>query len=183
MTKYEIIYEALQEKVNNNEIDITFAEEVNVLAYEKYKDDIDKKYTYKNISSNEIDKFYKDLDIVFNSNSSKHDISRKDVLKCIKIIKCNNKFIGYIGFSYFNEDNRKYLGLSNFAIIPKYQRMGHGTNIINDIIEQYKNKYDEIYCWVSKDNKNAISFYKKIANVTNKLNKDNMYYVELYKKK
>ena len=36
MTKYEIIYEALQEKVNNNEIDINFAEEVNDLAYEDY---------------------------------------------------------------------------------------------------------------------------------------------------
>lgn len=36
MGKYEIIYEALQEAVNNNDISLEFAESVNDLAYNKY---------------------------------------------------------------------------------------------------------------------------------------------------
>ena len=59
--------------------------------------------------------------------------------------------------------------------------MGHGTNIINDIIEE-TNDYDEIYCWVEKDNTKAIMFYQRIADVNNVLFKDKYYYVCLYKK-
>ena len=36
MTKYELIFESLQEKINNNEISYEFAESVNELAYNKY---------------------------------------------------------------------------------------------------------------------------------------------------
>ena len=36
MDEYELIYEALQEAIDNDEIDIEFAEAVNDLAYDKY---------------------------------------------------------------------------------------------------------------------------------------------------
>lgn len=79
----------------------------------------------------------------------------------------------------------KYLGISNFMILPEYQRSGHGANVIKDIINKNKSDRDEIFCYVQKDNKKGINFYKKIAKVD--MSKtfgedDDLYFVSLYKK-
>lgn len=137
-------------------------------------------YKYDKITDSKgVNDFYKAMQRCFNIKS---DMDEKDVRKSMKVIKLDNKIIGYIGFSRYTIKNKKYLGFGNFMILPEYQRSGYGTSVINDIIEQNKEKYDEIYCYVSKDNTKAINFYKKIAKVGTTLNEDTQYYVCLYKK-
>ena len=138
-------------------------------------------YKYRKLTgSNDIDEFFK-----YNKELLNDDTRNKEIIdKCnIKKIYFRNKFIGYIGLTSYhsNKDNMNYLGIRNFMILPEYQKMGHGTNIINDIVEKNKEKYNEIFCWVEKDNAEAIKFYQKIADVdTRNLIKNKLYYVRFY---
>lgn len=98
----------------------------------------------------------------------------------MQMIKYKGSLVGYIGFSRYKEGKKKYLGIGNFMILKKYQRNGMGSKVISDIINRYKDNYDEIYCYVDKDNKKAIKFYKNIGHVnTGNLTKYG-YYVSLY---
>lgn len=150
-----------------NELYIEESNKKSNYIYEKLKD------------SKDVEDFYKTFQKVFNEKS---DMSEKDVRKDMKSIKFNDMVIGYIGFSYYNQDNKKYLGFGNFIIKPEYQRLGYGINVINDIVEKNKDHYDEIYCYVDKTNVNAIKFYKKIANVDTKNLTKYGYYVCIYSK-
>lgn len=138
-------------------------------------------YKYRKLTgSNDIDEFFK-----YNKELLNDDTRNKEIIdKCnIKKIYFRNKFIGYIGLTSYhsNKDNMNYLRIRNFMILPEYQKMGHGTNIINDIVEKNKEKYNEIFCWVEKDNAEAIKFYQKIADVdTRNLIKNKLYYVRFY---
>ena len=75
-----------------------------------------------------------------------------------KLIKYKGDLVGYSGFSRFKESKKKYLGIGNFMILKRYQRSGMGSKVISDIIDRYKDNYDEIYCYVDKNNTNAIAF-------------------------
>lgn len=117
-------------------------EEMNVLM-----ESVDS-YSYKKIKTDEEIKMFHSYDKeVFNA---KKNMDKNMVIKSIQQIFFNNELIGYIGFSRFNEDGKKYLGIGDFMVIPKYQSSGHGTKIIKDIIERNKDEYDEIYCYVEK---------------------------------
>lgn len=97
-----------------------------------------------------------------------------------KRIYLNNKLIGYIAFSFY--EDIKALGIGDFEIIDK--RKGYGSFVVKDIIAKYKNEYDLIYCFVDKDNIGAIEFYKKVGKVCfDKINDKNQYYVILYENK
>jgi len=137
-------------------------------------------YRYENINSiNEISDFLKVMKDVFDEDS---DMSESAIKKSMKSIYFKNKLIGYVGFSEYNIKGKKYLGIGNFIILPKYQRQGYGTDVIEDIIRTNKDNYDEIYCYVDKDNKKAIRFYDKIAKINKKhLNENGYFYVSLYK--
>ena len=140
------------------------------------EESVDGRYKYSKLSSTkDISLFKNNMKIVFNDN----DVTDKTI-KSMKKIEYDNEIIGYIGFSYYNENNKKYLGIGNFMVLPKYQNMGHGSKIIFDIIGRNKNKYDEIYCFVEKNNNKAMSLYKKIGQVSSKPNDDGYYYVVLY---
>jgi adenylate kinase family enzyme len=62
------------------------------------------------------------------------------------------------------------------------QGKGHGTKIINDIVETKKNEYDLIYCFVDADNAGAIRLYKKLGTVYDEdgPNDNGQYYVTFY---
>lgn len=140
------------------------------------EESVDGRYKYSKLSSTkDISLFKNNMKIVFNDN----DVTDKTI-KSMKKIEYDNEIIGYIGFSYYNENNKKYLGIGNFMVLPKYQNMGHGSKIIFDIIGRNKNKYDEIYCFVEKNNNKAMSLYKKIGQISSKPNDDGYYYVVLY---
>lgn len=140
----------------------------------------DSEYSYSSLSSSkDIADFNKNMQIVFRS---KNDMSKEKTHKSMKAIKFNGEIIGYIGFSHYNIDGKKYLGIGNFMIIPRYQSSGHGTKIIKDLIDRYKDTYDEIYCYVEKENTKAIQFYKRIADVNTKNLTKYGYYVCLYRK-
>lgn len=140
----------------------------------------DSEYSYSSLSSSkDIADFNKNMQIVFRS---KNDMSKEKTHKSMKAIKFNGEIIGYIGFSHYNIDGKKYLGIGNFMIIPRYQSSGHGTKVIKDLIDRYKDTYDEIYCYVEKENTKAIQFYKRIADVNTKNLTKYGYYVCLYRK-
>jgi ribosomal protein S18 acetylase RimI-like enzyme len=50
--------------------------------------------------------------------------------------------------------------LYNFAVTPKYRRQGQGTRFLNWIVENF-NKDLDLYLFVRKDNRVAISLYRK----------------------
>ena len=150
--------------------------------YESYIEEYkkDSEYSYSSLSSSkDIADFNRNMQIVF---KSKNDMSKEKTHKSMKAIKFNGEINGYIGFSRYNIDGKKYLGIGNFMIIPRYQSSGHGTKVIKDLIDKYKDTYDEIYCYVEKENKNAIRFYKRIADVNTKNLTKYGYYVTLYRK-
>lgn len=81
----------------------------------------------------------------------------------IKEIHFEGKLAGYIGFSEYEEDGHKCLGIGNFMIIERGK--GLGSAVIQDLIKKYKNQYDLIYCFVDAKNDGAIRFYKKLGKV------------------
>lgn len=134
-------------------------------------------FSYSGINtSTEKSEFKRNFREVFKEDPTESSINY------MQMIKYKGDLVGYIGFSRFKEGKKKYLGIGNFMILKRYQRSGMGSKVISDIIDRYKDNYDEIYCYVDKDNTNAIAFYKKIA----KVNTDNLtkygYYVTLYSK-
>ena len=137
-------------------------------------------YNMKPLKEDQMKEYYKWFKVVF--NGTKDSITEKET-KSTKVIYYNNEIIGYVAFSRYRDGNEKYLGLGNFMIIPKYQRSGHGANVVKYIVDKYKDTYDLIYCWVDRSNTNAVNFYKKIAKVnTNTQSNPDQYYVEFYRK-
>lgn len=137
-------------------------------------------YNMKPLKPEQMKEYYKWFKVVF--NGTKDSITEKET-KSTKVIYYNNEIIGYVAFSRYKDGNERYLGLGNFMIIPKYQRSGHGANVVKYIIDKYKDTYDLIYCWVDRSNTNAVNFYKKIAKVNmNTQSNPDQYYVEFYRK-
>lgn len=138
----------------------------------------DSEYQYTPLNESDIDDFIKDMNKAFHMRYNRKEAEH--VRKDMKAIKQGDTIIGYVGFSYYNQDGKKYIGLGNFMIKPEYQGKGYGRSVIKDIIA--KNDCDEIYCYVDKKNTTAINFYKKIGTVdTDHLTKYG-YYVTLYSK-
>ncbi len=108
------------------------------------------------------------------------NMSASDIKSSIKEIYIDEKLIGYIGFSEYEEDDIKMLGIGNFMVIERGQ--GYGTKIINDVVETNKDKYDLIYCFVDADNVGAIKLYKKLGSVYDEdgPNDNGQYYVTFY---
>lgn len=138
----------------------------------------DSEYQYTPVKESDMDDFIKDMNNAFHMRYDRKEAER--VRKDMKAIKRGDTIVGYVGFSHYKQDGKKYLGLGNFMIKPEYQGKGCGRSVIKDIIA--KNDCDEIYCYVDKKNTAAISFYKKIGTVdTDHLTKYG-YYVTLYSK-
>ena len=110
------------------------------------------------------------------------DLSLEEVSKNLKEIYEKDLLVGYAHFTKYHQDKKDYLGLSNFIILPSLQQKGYGTRIIKDLILHNNDTYDDIYCWVSKDNIKAINFYKTIGPISKNLHED-LIYVTLYKKR
>lgn len=138
----------------------------------------DSEYQYTPVKESDMDDFIKDMNKAFHIRYDRKEAEH--VRKDMKAIKRGDTIVGYVGFSHYKQDGKKYIGLGNFMIKPEYQGKGYGRSVIKDIIA--KNDCDEIYCYVDKKNTAAISFYKKIGTVdTDHLTKYG-YYVTLYSK-
>lgn len=138
----------------------------------------DSEYQYTPVKESDMDDFIKDMNKAFHMRYDRKEAEH--VRKDMKAIKHGDTVIGYVGFSHYKHDGKKYIGLGNFMIKPEYQGKGYRRSVIKDIIA--KNDCDEIYCYVDKKNTAAISFYKKIGTVdTDHLTKYG-YYVTLYSK-
>lgn len=108
------------------------------------------------------------------------NMNASDIKSSIKEIYIDEKLIGYIGFSEYNDGDVKMLSIGNFMIIERGQ--GYGTKVINDVVETNKDKYDLIYCFVDADNAGAIKLYKKLGSVYDEdgPNDNGQYYVTFY---
>lgn len=101
-----------------------------------------------------------------------------------KEIYKNNKLIGYIGLEEYkgqpDDDFNKALGISDFMTLERGK--GYGTEVIKDLVDSNKDKYDLIYCFVDADNKGAINLYKMLGKVYDEEgpNDNNQYYVTFW---
>lgn len=121
--------------------------------------------------------------------STKESVEPKD--KFFKVKK-NGKEIGKYGLSFY--DDIKAVGIGDLEVYPEFRNKGYGTKIIKDIVNRYKNDYDKIYCFVDKDNKDAIRLYKRLGKVSDEVtysqkisdyeykNTNGQHYVEFYNK-
>ena len=128
---------------------------------------------YANVK--DVPKFKKYDNEILGSYSNMTD---SEIRKSIKEIYLDGKHVGYIGFSEYNDGDKKCLGIGNFMIFDRGQ--GIGTKIIEDVVSKNKKEYDLIYCYVEKDNDGAIRFYKRLGKVYNNLNSKNEHLVTFY---
>ena len=163
----------IEKEFNGNQYLMTTRKKDKVIT-----ENADPEYQYTPVKESDIDEFIKDMNKAFHMKYDRKEAEH--VRKDMKAIKRGDMIIGYVGFSHYKQDGKKYIGLGNFMIKPEYQGKGYGRSVIKDIIA--KNDCDEIYCYVDKKNTAAISFYKKIGTVdTDHLTKYG-YYVTLYSK-
>lgn len=125
----------------------------------------------------DIDTFKKDAKRILGSYG---ELSDKKIHETIKEIYIGNELVGYIGLSEYKQGACKSLGIGNFMILERDK--GYGTKVIKDIIKNNKDKYDLIYCFVEKDNKGAIRFYKRVGKVYDEdgPNDNDEYYVTFW---
>lgn len=101
-----------------------------------------------------------------------------------KEIYKDGKLIGYIGLEEYEglpgDDFNKALGIGDFMILERGK--GYGTEVIKDLVNSNKDKYDLIYCFVDADNKGAVNLYKKLGKVYDEEgpNDNNQYYVTFW---
>lgn len=92
----------------------------------------------------------------------------------IKVFKATIKK-KIIGFIIIREEEAS-IHILNLAVHPNYRNKKVGTDIINFIIDLYKNKFNKFYLEVRINNSVAISLYKKFGFKIEKLLKN--YYGE-----
>jgi RimJ/RimL family protein N-acetyltransferase len=165
-------------KYNDDKYILEWDDELDPAFLKAQEDEITEsleKITYKPVEDIEQFKTYADQILGGDGN-----MSMADIQSSIKEIYIDNELVGYIGFSEYEEDDVKMLGIGNFMTIQ--QGKGHGTKIINDIVETKKNEYDLIYCFVDADNAGAIRLYKKLGTVYDEdgPNDNGQYYVTFY---
>lgn len=165
-------------KYNDDKYILEWDDELDMSFLNAQEDEITEsleKITYKPVEDVEQFKTYADQILGGDGN-----MSASDIQSSIKEIYIDNELVGYIGFSEYEEDDVKMLGIGNFMTIQ--QGKGHGTKIINDIVETKKNEYDLIYCFVDADNAGAIRLYKKLGTVYDEdgPNDNGQYYVTFY---
>ena len=131
--------------------------------------------TYKEVSDVELFKEY-----AYDILDGYGNMSDAAIKSGIKEIHFEGKLAGYIGFSEYEENGNKCLGLGNFMIIERGK--GLGSAVIQDIVEKYKNQYDLIYCFVDAKNEGAIRLYKRLGKVYDEdgPNDNGEYYVTFY---
>lgn len=125
------------------------------------------KYELINSSKNDIErliKYKKETIYEFANNLSEEEINRINNYIITNVPKLldnyfniviNNKVIGCVLIT--NKDDGKLL--DEIYIEEKFRNKGIGTSIIKDIIRENT----IVYLWVYKENKQAISLYKKLG--------------------
>ncbi len=125
------------------------------------------KYELINSSKNDIErliKYKKETIYEFANNLSEEEINRINNYIITNVPKLldnyfniviNNKVIGCVLIT--NKDDGKLL--DEIYIEEKFRNKGIGTSIIKDIIRENS----IVYLWVYKENKQAISLYKKLG--------------------
>lgn len=98
----------------------------------------------------------------------------------MKDVYIGDKHVGYIGLNTHRQGKYEALGIGNFMIFDRGN--GYGTIVMKDLIAKNKDKYDLIFCFVEKENKGAIKFYKRLGKVYDEdgPNDNGEYYVTLY---
>jgi len=76
------------------------------------------------------------------------------------VLWLNDEIIGISGLYYDYEDPIDILWMDYFAILPKFQRQGYGTKMLNNLERICGNKKVRMLC-VFTDKDGALNFYKK----------------------
>lgn len=158
-----------------NEWQVTMIFETDFTKLYEELNDINSSIEYRPISDVELFKQY--ANEIFGGYGGLTDASIKENTKEIYI---TDKLVGYIAFSEFEEAGSKCLGFGNFMILERGQ--GFGTKVLRDIVENNKNEYDLIFCFVDAKNEGAIRLYKKLGKVYDEEgpNDNGEYFVTFY---
>jgi len=76
------------------------------------------------------------------------------------VLEFDGKIIGVSGLYYDYEDPKDIMWTDYFAVSPKFQRMGYGQKMLDNLLNICKNKKIKKLC-VFTDKKGALKFYKK----------------------
>jgi GNAT superfamily N-acetyltransferase len=99
------------------------------------------------------------------TNSVDRMINEKDFFNCFVAETIDNRIVGYVTyfFCYYTWIG-KSLYMDDLYVKPEFRTNGIGTKLINKVIEFAKDSKCHKLRWqVSKWNKPAIDFYKKIG--------------------
>lgn len=92
----------------------------------------------------------------------------------------DDRKVGTISFSFYPDI--RAVGIGNFEIFPNFRGQGLGSRVIKKVVNDYKSKFDLIYCFVDSTNEKAIKLYKRLGKVFDQdgPNDNNQYYIEFY---
>lgn len=135
--------ECINEENGNNRYILVKASKKDISRLIKYKKDIIYMYS-KDLSKEEKEKID---DYIFNSVNE----SLKDYLNIV----INDKIIGSILITDLKEGKL----IDEIYLEKEFRNTGIGTDIIREMLEKNRN----IYLWVYKENKKAISLYNRLG--------------------
>ena len=134
MNKYDLIFEAVQESLNNGEITLEEAEILNDYAYDKYVEEATR-------LAKEIHKLCSD-DYNATIGGDRYERMRDEVSGNISKTKDDGEGYGRHGYIY-TDSLGKGKGVANS--IKKYGKEGLGTKIYTDVARDIKSKQKKVF--------------------------------------
>lgn len=86
-------------------------------------------------------------------------------------ISKNNVFIAefnseIVGYASINRNTEIEAEIATFYILPQYQRLGIGGNLLKEILKNLKEfNYKKVIVWTMKDFEQSNNFYKKYGGI------------------
>jgi ribosomal protein S18 acetylase RimI-like enzyme len=77
------------------------------------------------------------------------------------VLLLDNEIIGISGLYYDYEDPSDIFWMDYFAISPKFQRQGYGTEMFKNLEAICKDKKARMLCVFTNNKKGALNFYEK----------------------
>ena len=103
----------------------------------------------------EIEKKFPD---VYNQGSIENEYKNNPFMRMVVYI-FNKEIVGFI--NYYEIYDR--IEIANFNVLSLFQNKGIGTQLINYVIDKYKDNFKNITLEVRSDNEKEIYLYKKIG--------------------
>ena len=93
------------------------------------------------------------------------EVKRTDIMGSLFEIEIDSKRVGYISCQDYEHKASKsrMCQITGIIIKPEYRLLGYAEKTIDEFIRKNKKDYFSIYCWVNKNNTNALDFFSKVG--------------------